>query len=1800
MATFSWRRWLKSWFARAPRTLVRRTRRLHLEALEDRVTPTFTWTGLGGSNSWSDPGNWGGTAPSIADINDDFVFPSGPAKTTSFNDLGAGLSVHSITFSGNNYNLSGAPLNFGGSLIASPSTTGNIVGLNLQDTTNEDFNVGTAAILTVSAQISTANSTAPAPILKDGSGTLVLSGNSATFTGGFTVSQGVAEITGNADALGTGLTTVLTNAQLQVNSVAGAIPASLNLSGKGLVNDGVLVNVAGNNTWAGTITLATDVYLDQNAGTSLTITGSITDSGTPDSLFKENPGTLVLSPTGAANSYRGETVIDNGILQIGAAGALPGTGTYQTATIVNSGATLQMSSAAANPFTISNVLLVLNGVGFNAGAGVLGALDNSSGANTWAGNIALGSIPTAGANINVGVAAGSTLTVSGTISDSIDPSTNNVAINAGTGSPYVNNLTKMLGGTLVLTSANTYDGTTTISTGDVTLSDSQGLGTTVGGTTVAAGAALELKLDGKKDSVTGTTTSLNVAEPLALNGTGLAGAGALHSISGVNTYSGLITLASTAALGVEPDPSGGTANFLTTDYSLTINGAGIAGAAAVTLDKVDAGQLILPTANAYQGPTQIQLGWVTVENVNSLGTPAAGLGNGALPTTSVTAGAALLLRPAVNGGSLSLANNLVLAGSGIVNPFAPISQQGALESLDGLNTLTGTILLTGQVTLGEQLLDPGSFTDSTLTITGQMQDGASSGGITKVGDHYLYLYGPGTYTGNVDIQQGVVNLRNGTALGGHGTTTVEAGTTLELQGSLPQYAGGIAAGIQVWGETLLLNGTGDAKVGEPALINLNSDNMWRGNVTLANDLNLILNANSGLTIYGNISDAPNLGANGSALTVSGPGGGELTLAGNNTYRGLTTVTTGNTLIVQSSTALGSTLNGTIVKNGASLLTEGNLTIANEGLTIQGTGVATAPNVPVRWFNEGPAPILNGQTPSFTTPVSGIVGGLAVDPTDPKTIYLAGNGGGAWKTVDGGQSWVPLSDAEITNAGSVAVAPSNPNIVYLGTGNADNGLNDFYGTGVFMSADAGKDFTLLVNPDNSNPLYGLAVSKVVVDPANPNLIYVATSDMATNRPASAAGSAAVWRWNGTSWFNLTATVSAARSTGAPNGPNGAPPNTPGPDDDWRITFSGTTASYSDLFLSGANLIAAYGTWTGNTSTGVFRLTNPQTASAAVKPIWDVGNGALDSRAAEFPNGISGGGNNGNIQLAGNGATIYAAVTTPGVGGGLKALEKSVNNGVTWAAVAAPNYQGTIGNFDSTIAVDPNNVNNVYLAGQRQGAGLIYVEASTNGGAAWADISTIAGNGPVTEAHAFVVDSAGNALLGSAGGIWSYAANGAKTWTDLNGNLAITNFNSIAVNPTNANSAIGGSAENGTDLYSGAPAWTWSNQGFAQQQSAGVVLIDPLHPNIVYQTVNNPAPGFALQQSINSGTTWASLPTITSPTAYFPLVMDQVQTTRLVTATAANGLMESNNSGQTWASLENVPTSGYPATFVPLVLALSTYQNNLYDPNTIYAANDANGLGNTLYVTNNHGVTWTLANAGLPTGSISAIVVDPTNPNIAYAVYNSFGIHSVYKTSNGGTNWSPLGGNLPDTPVWTVVLDPRTGGLYVGTDLGVFASPDGINWTQLGVGLPIVSVHALQLNQTLDTLTAGTYGRGMFVLSLDGAAANAGALRDLSGTTTWNGPITLAGNTTIDVEGTQTLQNGIAAAQLNIVGAIGDSGNGFNVTKVGGGNLVYSGANTYDGATDVQAGVLVANNSLALGQFISAGSKTTVEDGAALEM
>ncbi|MBU6158917.1 MAG: autotransporter-associated beta strand repeat-containing protein [Bacteroidetes bacterium] len=521
-------------------------------------------------------------------------------------------------------------------------------------------------------------------LTKVGTGTLTLSGAN-TFTGAVSVDAGVLNI---QNATGTGTTAggvvVASGAALELQGGITVGAETLTINNTGVSNGGSLRNISGNNTWGGTVTLSTNaVRINSDAGTltlnasnSITATnigltvggaGNITISGTittgNGTLTKDGSGTATLS---GANTFTGGATLSAGTLNINNASAL---GTTAGAFTINGG-TIDNTTGAS--ITTSNYSM-------NWGADV-----NFTGTQSL--NLGTGAVNmSASRQVTVN---GNTLTVGGGISGASS------------------NLTKAGAGNLVLSGANTYGGTTTISGGTLTLGAANALPNTA--LTISSGATFAM--EGFSETVAS-----------------ISGAGTISSSSGTPTL------------------TCGDAN--STTFSGTIGGG------AIALTKTGTGALTLSGANTYTGLTTISAGTLILGNPSALG----GTTNG----TSITSGAVLDL----NGTNYSNAEALTVNGTGISNGGAIINSSSTGATYAGLLTLGSTSSIiggTGTISIS----NTGTITGATFGLTlGGAQGGSiasiigtTTGTLTKQGAGTWTLSGANTYTGGTTINDGTITL----------------------------------------------------------------------------------------------------------------------------------------------------------------------------------------------------------------------------------------------------------------------------------------------------------------------------------------------------------------------------------------------------------------------------------------------------------------------------------------------------------------------------------------------------------------------------------------------------------------------------------------------------------------------------------------------------------------------------------------------------------------------------------------------------------------------------------------------------------------------------------------------------------------------------------------------------------------------------------------------------------------------------------------------------------------------------------
>jgi photosystem II stability/assembly factor-like uncharacterized protein len=759
-----------------------------------------------------------------------------------------------------------------------------------------------------------------------------------------------------------------------------------------------------------------------------------------------------------------------------------------------------------------------------------------------------------------------------------------------------------------------------------------------------------------------------------------------------------------------------------------------------------------------------------------------------------------------------------------------------------------------------------------------------------------------------------------------------------------------------------------------------------------------------------------------------------------------------------------------------------------------------------WVQVGPAPlrVYNDQIYQGAGPDSGEVVDIAVVPRQTKdtTIYIATNDGGIWRTRNGGVSWTPTTDGLATlSMGAVALDPTNPSVVYAGTGNNYDGgrrvstLPFSKGIGIYRSDDGGDSWPYLLG---SNVFTGKNITRIVVP--NSHTLLVGTTN------------------------GLYKSIDAGAHFGAPPSYTNGAPVLPGNVTDLHLdTNPLTTTAFAAVDGTGifksTNLFASAGTNLFN---------NPGAPQGTYHRI--------SFSQSTFANG------------APWGRTMYASVdykqdptiptpSKPNMGRLWKGLFKTTNGGNSWTTPAATNVPraGCQCDYNLTAGVDPQNPNLVYLGFQE-------LWRSQDGGNTFTDF---AGAGEAVTSYqvhwdhhalTFSPNSSANTTrlyVGTDGGIATSGASSGRpagfNWTNLNEGIATNLLNAIDIGDGSANNqyTYGGAQDTGISEHR--PEFAPTDWQLGIDGDSRAVAVDHNDPTLAYGSDNG-----VYVRTLDGGTSWDTRDFADNaearrlPNGVFrfgtPLNAHPPNTKGTVFAGSAlnmgsqpgNLLYRSTDSGNTFTLITTVPHS----TEVPIgIWAIATSPS---DPNTLWIGlgDDLTGTSDTGYVAVTHSAlsptpTWHASNMGNvpscgtggapacahPKGAhVSAIAVDPDDPNNAVVTYPQYcacasgqKTHHVFRVhdSSSGITYSDISGtaggsrNLPDLPVYSVVIDPKTSphSIIVSNDAGVLRSSDnGATWWRLGEGLPTVVSTSLAFDYSPDNpvLRVGTYGRSTFEL------------------------------------------------------------------------------------------------------------------------
>jgi photosystem II stability/assembly factor-like uncharacterized protein len=663
------------------------------------------------------------------------------------------------------------------------------------------------------------------------------------------------------------------------------------------------------------------------------------------------------------------------------------------------------------------------------------------------------------------------------------------------------------------------------------------------------------------------------------------------------------------------------------------------------------------------------------------------------------------------------------------------------------------------------------------------------------------------------------------------------------------------------------------------------------------------------------------------------------------------------------------------------------------------------------------------------------------PSQPNVFYIGVNNGGVWKTTDAGRVWTPIFDDQPTGSiGAIGIAPSDPNIIYVGSGEGLQRPDLSTGDGIYKSGDGGKTWKHLGLRD------GQQIPTVVVDPRDPNRLFVAV----LGHPYGANEERGIFR---------------------------------------SVDGGGTFEKvlYRDPNTGGIDVI--------------LDPSNPQIVYAA---LWEQQHGPWENAVFAGPGSgiyksIDGGttwrqltkglpatgellGRAGLEIAASNPQRLYAITGTTAESGG---LYRSDDGGESWQRIHVDErLWGRPGDFNE-VRADPKNADVVYVAN-------VVTWKSLDGGKTFAAFRGAPGG---DDYHRLWINpNDPRIILNAADQGAIVTVNGGATWSSWYNQPTAQMFHVSADNAFPYR-VCGGQQESGSACVptrgdEGQITFRdWTPVG---AEEYGYAVPDPLDPDVVYggritrydrrtRLAENITPKPLRSENDRMVRTQPIAFSMADPRVLF---------------FASNRVWKTTNGGRAWTEISpdltrkewTPPASigkyiGTPAAQPKQRGVIYALAPSPLDVNRLWAGSD-DGL---IHVTTDGGKTWTnvTPSALVPWAKVSIMDASHFDANTAYAAINTFRLDDlrphIYRTRDGGKTWTHITGGIPDGAIVNVVReDPKTKGLlFAGTENEVYVSnDDGDHWQSLRLNMPASSIRDLIVHD--DDVAVATHGRGFWVL------------------------------------------------------------------------------------------------------------------------
>jgi len=663
------------------------------------------------------------------------------------------------------------------------------------------------------------------------------------------------------------------------------------------------------------------------------------------------------------------------------------------------------------------------------------------------------------------------------------------------------------------------------------------------------------------------------------------------------------------------------------------------------------------------------------------------------------------------------------------------------------------------------------------------------------------------------------------------------------------------------------------------------------------------------------------------------------------------------------------------------------------------------------------------------------------PSQPNVFYIGVNNGGIWKTTDYGRVWTPIFDDQPTGSiGAIAIAPSDPNVIYAGSGEGLQRPDLSTGDGIYKSTDAGKTWMHLGLRD------GQQIPMIAVDPRDPNRLFVAV-------------------------------------LGHPYGPNserGIFRSSDGGRTFEKVLYRDENSGAIDVVIDPSNPRTVYaamwearqGPWENGAfsgpGSGIFKSTDGGTT-------WKQLTAGLPATGELL-------GRAGLEVCAANAQRLYAIAGTTKESGG---LYRSDDGGETWSRMSEDDrIWGRPGDFNE-VRADPKNPDVVYVAN-------VVTWKSVDGGKTFAALRGAPGGDDYHRLWINPNDT--NIILNASDQGAVITVNGGATWSSWYNQPTAQMFH-VSTDNAFPYRVCGGQQESGSACVqsrSDDGQITFREWHPVAAEEYGYAVSDPLDPDVVYGgKITRYDRRIDQEENITPKPMRdASYRVVrTQPIAFSPADPH-------VLFFASNTLWKTTNGGHEWTAISPdlsrktwiVPPNA--GKYIGTPNAEPRQRGVIYaiapsplDVNRIWAGTD-DGL---IHLTTDGGKTWNdvTPSALAPWAKVSILEASHFDANTAYAAINTFRLDDlrphIYRTKDGGKTWTHITRGIPDGGIVNVVReDPKTKGLlFAGTEREVFVSfDDGEQWQSLRLNMPASSIRDLVLHE--DDVVVATHGRGFWIL------------------------------------------------------------------------------------------------------------------------